>query len=391
MMDQTIHRWLPALRITPGLITGAALWVVLAGIGMIGLYHRTFSGHELAGYGSYIPWGIWVALYFYGAGIAAGVFLTGGLGYLAGIKGLASPAGLRSTVVLSLASLMPALLAIGIDLGRFDRAVYLFRYPNFTSVLTLNTMLYSMFMLTAALAWFLTWQKHNAWLRPLVVFGTVVCTAFAMGSGAFFAAVSVKPYWDSALWPIVTLISGLTGGAAILMWCRSLLPEVDADHDAGCRMARHVVMSGLVLYLVLAGIKWVTGHVYDSPGLPAAQTPALPVLSSVWFQLGAGCLLPLILLVSGGRRLKMTGALIAAAALLGGRMDLVLKGQPFEMPLLPDAFHHARLVFSYRVTAMEWQVAALLLAIAIAIYAVGQLVNRSVEFHFEKSKGEGTL
>ncbi len=391
MIEQTIRRWLPALRLTPGLVIGTACWAVLAGIGMIGLYHRAFSGHELAGYGSYIPWGIWVALYFYGAGIAAGVFLTGGLGYLAGIKGLASPAGLRSTVVLSLAALMPALLAIGLDLGRFDRAIHLFLYPNFTSVLTLNTMLYSMFMIAAALAWLLTWQKSNTWLKPLIALGAVACAAFAMGSGAFFAAVSVKPYWDSALWPVVTLVSGLTGGAAILMLARSLLPEVDADHDPGCRMARHVVMSGLVLYLVLAGVKWITGHVYDSPGLPASQAPALPVLSTAWFQLGAGCLLPLVLLAIGGRRLKMIGALAAAAALLGGRMDLVLKGQPTEMPLLPEAFHHARLVFSYRVTAMEWQVSALLLAIAIAIYAVGQLVNRSVEFHFKKAKGEETL
>lgn len=357
---------------------GGIVWCVLAAVGLIGLYHRMSTGHHTSGYGSYMPWGIWVALYFYGVGMAAGVFLVGGLGFLSGKAGLQTKAMLRSTIVLSLAALLPGLLGIGLDLGRFDRAMRLFIDPNFTSVLTLNTWLYTFFMLAAALAWLVSWRRDSVWLKPLVAFGALTCLLFAMGSGMFFAAVQVKPYWHNGIWPVMTLVSGLTAGAAVLLLtrCAATGSPSDAVKNAGCLLARRVMQGGLVVYLLLTGVKWMVAHGYDAAG-QAVSRPE-PFYSSAWLQILVGIVLPLLLLATNRRAGWLAAAVLAAIGLLGGRMDLLLGGQtPAEMPGLPEAFQHLRLSFVYRPTAMEWQVAALLLAIGIAVYFIGQMVNRT--------------
>src|SRR3990172_3609502 len=61
----------------------AALAAGLAGIGI-----RIATGHELAAYGSYIPWGLWVALYAYFMGLSAGAFLFFATGELFRIERL---------------------------------------------------------------------------------------------------------------------------------------------------------------------------------------------------------------------------------------------------------------------------------------------------------------
>ena len=58
--------------------------------GVIGLAQRIMYGHSLAGYGSYVPWGLWIGLYFLGIGIAGGSFIIGALGFILGARVLAS-------------------------------------------------------------------------------------------------------------------------------------------------------------------------------------------------------------------------------------------------------------------------------------------------------------
>ena len=38
------------------------LWVVAFLLGGVGVYERLATGHQLAAYGSYMPWGLWVAM-----------------------------------------------------------------------------------------------------------------------------------------------------------------------------------------------------------------------------------------------------------------------------------------------------------------------------------------
>lgn len=59
--------------------TGAIwlLWAACLGLGAMGIYQRIAHGHMSAGYGSCVPWGLWIAIYFHGVGIAGGAFADG--------------------------------------------------------------------------------------------------------------------------------------------------------------------------------------------------------------------------------------------------------------------------------------------------------------------------
>ncbi len=56
------------------------IWIILIVGGAIGVVQRFTAGHLGAGYGSYVPWGLWIGLYFLGIGISGGSFIIGAVG-----------------------------------------------------------------------------------------------------------------------------------------------------------------------------------------------------------------------------------------------------------------------------------------------------------------------
>jgi molybdopterin-containing oxidoreductase family iron-sulfur binding subunit len=52
------------------------IWIFWRGLfiaGAVGLVQRLSHGHLLAGYGSYVPWGLWIGLYCLGVGVSGGL------------------------------------------------------------------------------------------------------------------------------------------------------------------------------------------------------------------------------------------------------------------------------------------------------------------------------
>ena len=60
------------------LIVGALAFV----LGIWGLYTRLFVGEREVGYGSYVVWGLWIAMYLFLAGIATGSYMLATFEYL---------------------------------------------------------------------------------------------------------------------------------------------------------------------------------------------------------------------------------------------------------------------------------------------------------------------
>ena len=89
-------------------------------VGFIGVVQRLRLGHLPANYGSYVPWGLWVAMYVFSVGASAGAFLVFFLYHALGVRVLRriSPYAL----VAALLSLAAGLFLVWIDLGHMDRA-----------------------------------------------------------------------------------------------------------------------------------------------------------------------------------------------------------------------------------------------------------------------------
>ena len=72
----------------PLTIVLGALWLVASPPGSTAWSSASLTGHEMANYGSYVPWGLWVAMYIYFVGLSAGAFLLSSLIFVFGLKRL---------------------------------------------------------------------------------------------------------------------------------------------------------------------------------------------------------------------------------------------------------------------------------------------------------------
>lgn len=102
-------------------------------VGLWGLYDRLVYGHMHANYGSYVVWGLWVALYMFFAGVATGAFMLATLDLLFELP-IFRGSG-RMALWGSLVAMPAGLVAIGLDLGHMTRIWKVYLQPNFGSVM----------------------------------------------------------------------------------------------------------------------------------------------------------------------------------------------------------------------------------------------------------------
>ena len=353
----------------------ALLWAVLAAVGLIGIWQRLTQGHLPAGYGSYAPWGLWIAIYFHGVGIAGGVFAIGALGHLLDWPGFTSRRVLRSIIILSFAAFTPAFLGVWLDLGHPERAAAIMLRPNFGSMMAFNAWMYNAFMAVAGLILLLSYRQDNGWLKPLLVLAGLLSLMFPSQSGAFFGVVETKPFWNSALLPMLFLTGALTSGSALLLVVRRLM----GDDGAGIDRLRVIVGLGLAAYTVFEFAEFSIA--LWNPHVHAPEIELIlwgPYWWVFWIvHLACGMVLPGLLLITGSRRCWWWGALLVAICFISSRLNVLIPGQATgDLLGLQGAFQHPRLSFIYHATAMEYLVGLFLVALGMAVFWAGLRIER---------------
>jgi protein NrfD len=381
-LDRTTEPRPPTLA-WPRLLWG--IWLVAAALGAWGVTLRLTRGHLPAGYGSYVPWGLWIALYFHGVGIAGGAFLLGALGFLLDWPGFRSNSVLRAVIVLSLSALAAATLGVWFDLGHMGRAHRILTSPGFTSMMAFNAWMYGAFAAAAVVAWFLSYRAASTWLKPVLCLGIFFAVLFPSQSGAFFGVVDAKLYWHSALLPILFLTSAVTAGAAMLLLVVAILTAVArrdwvtrADAVAAEARLRVVALAGVILYFVLEFAEFSVAL-----WSPAGHSPSvdLVLFGPYWWvfwlvHLLAGGVLPLALLATRRPAAWTAAALLLAVTFVSTRLNVLVPGQAVgEIRGLQEAFQHDRLKYVYHATAMEYGVGFFMLAVGMAVFYVGRRVS----------------
>ncbi len=356
------------------------IWAVLAGLGLIGIGQRVAGGHLPAGYGSYVPWGLWVALYFHGVGIAGGAFVLGAGGFVLGVPGLDRRDVLRTVVVLAIAAIIPAFMGVWLDLGRPERAPAIFLSPSFTSMMAFNAWMYNAFMMIAVACWLLSFRERSGWLKPLLCLAIMFSILFPSQSGAFFGVVGAKGFWHSALLPMLFLASAITAGAAMLLFVLAVFQFKD-DCGTGCaalRYLRNVTLAGLMVYFVFEFAEFSIALWNPDVHAPAIE---LILWGPYWWvfwivHLLLGGAIPLGLLLTRRRAAWTLAAFLVAVAFVSARLNVLVPGQAVgEIEGLQEAFQHDRLKYIYHATAMEYLVGLFLVAAGMAVFHLGERIN----------------
>jgi len=355
------------------------LAIVALVLGIYGIGSRLLFGERDVNYGSYVNWGLWVAMYLFFAGLAAGSFMVASLDYLFEIP-LFKDTGkwaLWATVV----TLPAALVLIGFDLGHMERIWKVYLQPNFSSLLAQLVWSYTTFLVVALVALGLAMSGRMRWLKPVMVLGLAIAIFVSGGVGALLGVNAARVSFQNAMLPAQFPVLNLASGIALLLVMVGFFGVV-ADVERRTRLMRVLSLVMVVLLAVKAYFLWVD----YSQALYSQTQEATAVAEQVLFgpywwafwilQLGLGIVVPAIVLVMPGtsRRGPLVG-LMGVFVLVGlavGRTSIIFPALAFpEFEGLVEAFTGPHLTLDYTPSLMEWSVTVGVLGIATLAYLVG--------------------
>jgi molybdopterin-containing oxidoreductase family membrane subunit len=305
------------------------LIVGMAGLalGLIGLANRLLYGHVGMAYGSYVPWGLWIAFDLLFLGLTSGAYLVILLIYAFGQKQFERLAPLA--VFCLLVTLMCQGIIISLDLGHPFRVFWFFLTPSFTSMMFwLVASIFAMWILFIPFLYIVMRERLFAWsqdprrrghkiyqalllgrteysdadrqndqkkLRVLAYVAIPIGLIFFAMPSAMFTDMLGRPSWDSALVPILYMGASYVSGCALI----TLLAAVFMPREDGFHVLRTMIISFLIIFLFMEFIQFFVGFRTANPAAVAVLTKITS--GSTWWifwgvHLFLGALIPLLLL-----------------------------------------------------------------------------------------------
>ena len=363
------------------------LWALLAVFGGVGIIERLFLGHRLSAYTSYVPWGLWVAAYIYFIGLSAGAFLLSSLIYVFGVRRLDQIG--RLSLYVAVVTLLMALLTIWFDIGHMERFWEVFSRPQFHSMMAWMVWLYTAYfvLLLSELYYAMRrdWRplspaqvdRDNRRLQILGTIGVPLAIAFHGGVGSLFGTVVARDLWHSPIYPLLFLAGALISGGGLITFVVAYLWPSRDDEWRDLTQSLGKIVLGLLAIGVL--LEWAEYSIPMWYGVGQEYARLMYVLfGPYWYvywgiHVLLGVAVPVLLLWRSRNPFTIgaAGGLIAATY-FAERLNLVIPGLVFpELKGLESAYLSHRLSYAYFPSLFEWQVAAGVAAIGVALFYLG--------------------
>lgn len=160
-------------------------------------------------------WGTIIAAYLFLAGLSAGAFLT------SSYAARKYPEAVTVRIVGRLIS--PVLMGIGLlllivdaEAGLKNPLKFIYLFTNFNSVMTIGTYFISFFMVAAAFIALMEILKKDS--NKIVEYvGIIFAVATAIYTGFLIGVIGAVPLWNTAILPILFVVSALSTGIAATM------------------------------------------------------------------------------------------------------------------------------------------------------------------------------
>lgn len=359
---------------------------VLVACGLAGALVKIIYGEHVLGTTDMVPWGMLIAGYVFFAASATGVGLIGSLAHVFGYHSWDALG--KRPLFLAAALLLPGFGLIGIELGNPFHMIWILFSPNLSSGIWWMGSLYSIYLaLLIAECYFSQTNPHHKNEKLISTLSFLTKIAAVSNLGAIFAFLHARPFWQGGLYPVLMIVTAVLSGAACLIIVTHLLDRF-GYHSDGLNVLEHL---GRLLALLLAVTlifdiwKMYTGMYGQAPGLYEATMALLvgPLSLTFWLcEIGAGIILPLILLLGMGglqnRQLTFYAAVLALGGMFFQRYNFVIAGQiaPQHVVGNMQPFFH-----SYSPSWVEW-------ALVLAAFAGAALLYLLCEQKFDLDKDE---
>ncbi len=371
------------------------LWAAALGAGAFGVYQLVAEGHKMTATGSYIPWGLTVALYIFFVESAAGMHLASTLGTVYRWRPFVRI--LKLNLFLSFIFGIGGLSLIWLDMGRPERLWELYFRPNFTSPMNWMAWIYLAFMLlqVVQLAWEFWIDRQEASRGPrspadeeralavrrtMGYVGVPLAIALSSGVGFLVGNPASQLFYQVGLYPLHFIATALASGAAILALVVALfLAHRDEEMRSLTVIAGRLVLAGVAFEALFIFFDFFVSIYGGVPRLTEAVEAVMTGTHapSFWvIQVALGMVIPFLILINP--RLSSQPHWIGAAGVMVVfgfvfvRVNAVLPA--FVAPQLeglPSAFVDSRLSYDYFPSATEWLVAVFIGAIVIGLFYLG--------------------
>jgi molybdopterin-containing oxidoreductase family membrane subunit len=353
--------------------------VVAILLGVYGFVSRLLFGERDVNYGSYVNWGLWVAMYLFFAGMAAGSIMVASLDYVFDLP-LFRGTG-KYALWAALVTLPCALTLIGFDLGHMERVWKVYVQPNFTSLLAQLVWTYTTFLILVVAAVVLAMLDRRVALKRLMIVGLVMAIFVSGGVGALLGVNAARVSFQNAMLPAQFPILNFSSGIALMLVMVGFFGIV-SDPDRRTRLVRVLSLTLVALLAVKAYFLWVD----YSQALYGQTQEAVAVAGQILFgqyawafwilQLGLGIVVPAIVLImpSTSRRPPLA-AVMGVFVLIGlavGRTSIIFPALAFpEFEGLTDAFTGPHLTLEYTPSLMEWSVTIGIVGLSTLAWLIG--------------------
>ncbi|MCK4835390.1 MAG: polysulfide reductase NrfD, partial [Candidatus Aminicenantes bacterium] len=159
--------------------------------------------------------GLNIAIYFYLTGLSAGSFILSTLAYGFGLK-IFKPVG-RIGVVLATALLIIAPIFLLLHLGSPLRFWHLFVYLNFASPITWGTFLLVIYPINCIIYGYFMFRNKPKQTRLFAFIGIPLAILVHGYTGFIVAVGKARALWNTALMPILFLVSAIVSGIALMI------------------------------------------------------------------------------------------------------------------------------------------------------------------------------
>lgn len=331
--------------------------------GLWGLYTRLFVGERDVNYGSYVVWGLWVAMYLFFAGMATGSYMFATMEYLFNIK-LFKGTG-KAALWCALMTMPAALATIGMDLGHMERIIKVYLSPNPFSLLAQMVWGYTSFIVVILVTMWLVYQKPESRLTKWVFsIGLFLAVFLSGGVGALLGVNASRAYWHVGLLPVQFPIFSMATGFSLMLIVLGWFAPKDEKRAEQLKVIGLVVV---VLMVVKTYFLWSDFSQSIYAGVPQNVEAVKAVLFGPYswqfwvVQIAIGTLIPLIVLTQpklagSGAWAGWMGVFVLAGFAIA-RMNIVFPALTIpELEGLANAFTGPHLSFDYSPSLLELSV-----------------------------------
>ena len=385
-----INRDVPAL---PFIFAGC----LLLALGLAGVIRVLLQGHEAVyGVTREVPWGLLIATYAYFVITSTGLAFIGGLGHAFGVTSFEKMS--RRIVLLAFVVLLAGFTQIGMELGHPIRLMYLFILsPQFQAPIVWMGLFYNIELVILALELVVVFNPDGVNHRLAAVLGflgLLVGVIATSNLGFVFGSLAARPFYHGVYFPIFLVISGIAGGAALLMVIYNIVFRLGIPEMYREAMRNLGRLMGLGIGVMILLLTWkVLSSLYSQPGDAYTAVMALiagPLAGHFWVgEVLLALIVPLgLLLINRGRSMMMSGVagLVFLVGMFFTRLNFIVAGQlpPMRAGLEGSGVRAVNGLVQYTPSTGEWMIFCLGLGVFFFLYFMAE---RFLKMDEEKAAG----